>query len=217
MQTHRRILGGALLALGAGAALAQCPSLLVERYIPAECEACWRDAAVPPASSTVLDWIVPSAHGDAAPLAPAALAEAAARAPRIAPDATLERRHALAAARGVDVRVEDGPILNGYLGVRLTVRHDGRGSLPEGAVGYIALVEALAPGEEGSPVERRLVRQLAGPLTLDPMRKDVEHLLAVRIAVGTRIDGLAVIGWVETPSRRILAAAARSAGCGPIE
>ncbi|MBK6864865.1 MAG: hypothetical protein IPG91_15715 [Ideonella sp.] len=216
MQTHRWILGGPLLALAAGTALAQCPNRLVERYIPADCEACWRDAAVPPAGSAVLDWIVPSARGDAAPLAAAALAAATARAPRSAPDATLERRHALA-ARGVDVRVEDGPILNGYLGVRLTVRHDGRGSLPEGAVGYIALVEALAPGEEGSPVERRLVRQLAGPLTLDPMRKDVEHLLAVRIAVGTRIDGLAVIGWVETPSRRILAAAARSAGCGPIE
>jgi hypothetical protein len=216
MQTHRWILGAALFALVCGAARAQCPTLLVERFIPADCEACWREGKAAPAGSVVLDWIVPSPRGDEAPLATAALAEAAARAPRIAPDATLERRHALA-ARGVDVRVEDGPILNGYMGSRLTVRHDGRGSLPDGAVGYIALVETLAPGEEGSHVERRLVRRLAGPLTLDPIRKEVEHLLALRIAVGTRIDGLTVIGWVETPSRQILAAAAGTAGCGPGE
>lgn len=216
VRRHLRRLGAALLGSAALSANAACPALLIERYIPADCAACWRSAAAPPPDSAVLDWIVPSARGDAAPLAAAALAEAAARAPRLAPDAMQERRHTLAAS-GLQVRIEDGPIFNGYMGVRLTVRHGAGTPLPEGVVGYIALVETFAPGEEGSPVERRIVRQLAGPLTLDPTRAEVEHLLALRIAVGTRIDGLGAMGWVESAAGRILAAAAGPEACGRIE
>lgn len=217
LRPHRagaRACAAALLACAAsGAVRAQCATVLVERYIPADCEACWNTAKAPGVATTVLDWIVPSARGDDAPLSAAALAEAAARAPGLAPDATRERRHALD-ARGPDVRVEDGPVLNGYMGLRLTVQLDGRGALPEGAVGYLALVDVLAAGEEGSPVARRLVRLLAGPLTLDPSRPAVEHLLALRIPMGMRIDRLATVGWVQDGSGRVLAmGAASESGC----
>src|SRR4051812_21681050 len=72
----------ALLAAGAACANARAqadchaprPTLLVERYISADCAACWQSAPPLPAGAAgkgvpfALDWIVPSARGEAAPL-----------------------------------------------------------------------------------------------------------------------------------------------------
>lgn len=202
----------ALLALAGTEAWAQCPKVLVERFIPAECEACWRQGKAPAAGIAVLDWIVPSARGDDAPLAAAALPEASARATDIRPDATFERRHALASS-ALRVGVEDGPAWNGYMGLRLAVQR-GSAPLPEGAAGYLALVETLAAGDEGSPIVRRLVRVLAGPLTLDASRLAIEHLLALRIPQGARSDRLGAVGWVQDGAGRVLAfAVAGDAAC----
>ena len=59
------------------------PVALFERFISADCEACWGDAATPApsakAGAVVLDWIVPSAQGDDAPLSAAATNDAALR------------------------------------------------------------------------------------------------------------------------------------------
>ena len=95
---HAGILGVALAAV-AGAALAagddapnaparSCPRVnaaVLERFISAECEACWTDASVarPDASEWLLDWIVPSSRGDEAPLSSAAPREALSRARRV--------------------------------------------------------------------------------------------------------------------------------------
>lgn len=214
MQTHRWILGGALIALACGAAQAQCATVLVERFIPADCEACWREGKALSAGSFVLDWIVPSARGDEAPLSAAALTEASARSGAIQPDATLERRHTLAASV-LRVQVEDGPAWNGYMGLRLAVRHDGA-ALPEGATGWLALVENLAAAEEGSPIARRVVRVLAGPLALDPARPTVDHLLALRLPQGARASRLGAVGWVEDAVGRVVALAqAGASNCAP--
>ncbi|HRI18325.1 MAG TPA: hypothetical protein PL196_07365, partial [Burkholderiaceae bacterium] len=79
---------------------------------------------------------------------------------------------------------------------------------------YLALVETLSAGDEGSPIARRLVRVLAGPLTLDPSRLAIEHLLALRIPQGARSDRLGAVGWVQDGAGRMLAfAVAGDAAC----
>lgn len=188
---------GALLALLAFAtsAQAQCPDLLVERFIPAECAACWSEAGAPPAHSVVLDWIVPSPRRDAAPLSAAAVAEAGARAGGIDGGPTRQRQHLLGRA-GVRLTVEDGPAWHGYVGLRLRATRHGA-AWPAGAAGYLALVETLRAGEDGTPVPRNVVRAVAGPLTLDDAAASTTHLVALRIPHGTRVDRLGALSWVE--------------------
>ena len=118
------------LAAAATPAPAGCaaprPTVLVERYLSADCEACWQSAPpLPPdtaaAAPFVLDWIVPGASGEAAPLAVAALPEAAARVARagaLRADEALTQTTPLP-ARALHVEVQDGPAWNGYIGLRL--------------------------------------------------------------------------------------------------
>ena len=67
-------LAAALLALGASAARAQsycasdgvtAPAALVERFINADCEACWRDSGSlqPRRGDLAVDWVVPGGRG----------------------------------------------------------------------------------------------------------------------------------------------------------
>jgi hypothetical protein len=42
--------------------------------------------------------------------------------------------------------------------------------VPPGAVAYAALVEHVPAGNEGSPIERNLVRAVVGPMGLDELR-----------------------------------------------
>jgi hypothetical protein len=203
-----------LLALPAQA---QCPSqdarVVLERFVPADCAACWRDAPAPAGAPAVLDWIVPSPRGDEAPLSAAALAEATARAGAPAADATLQRRHFLKPQRRLRVGVLDGPAWNGYIGLQLRVQQRDA-ALPRGAVAYLALVENVDAGDEGTPVARRLVRALVGPLPLDAASPANEHLRAVRLPMGVRLDRLGSVGWVENASGQMLSwATATSEDC----
>ncbi|MBA2674768.1 MAG: hypothetical protein H0U68_13945, partial [Ramlibacter sp.] len=94
MPPHRlRLAAAPLLALAcalvAGAAQALCsseiggpqPTALLERFISADCDTCWSDPATPRATGRELaiDWIVPGARGDDAPLAKGETREALAR------------------------------------------------------------------------------------------------------------------------------------------
>lgn len=208
-----RRFGSALLgSITTLTAHAACPGLLIERFIPADCEACWRNGEPALPGSLALDWIVPAAQGDAAPLAAAAVSEATRRSPGAKAGTTLERRHALP-ARGLRIEVEDGPAWSGYIGVLLRVQR-GEQPLPTGAAGYLALVETVRPGEEGTPIERHLLRVVAGPLTIDAALPRVEHLLALRLPQGARGNRLSAFGWVEDGSGRVLGAArADEAAC----
>ena len=216
MPSPLRPVFAALLAMPLLAVAGQdaCPSALLERYISADCDACWRSGTTPDAATLMLDWIVPSGRGDDAPLSAVAVPEAVARAGALPPSATLERRHTLG-PRGPRVEVEDGPAWNGYIGLRLRVQRAAE-ALPPGTAGYLALVESVPAGDEGSPIARRVVRVLAGPLVLDPSRDVTEHLIALRIPVGARTDRLGAVGWVQTPPGGILSAAqARPVRCAP--
>jgi len=155
----------------------------------------------------VLDWIVPSAYGDEAPLSAAAFAEAADRAGALPTDATMQRRHALAPSAGLHVSVQDGPAWNGYIGLQLSVERLA-GTLPRGAVGYLALVENVPAGTEGTPIARQLVRSVVGPLPLDAGGpKRIDHLRALRIPLGSKPARLTAVGWIEAPAGKVIAAA----------
>ncbi|EWS54242.1 hypothetical protein X551_02941 [Methylibium sp. T29] len=94
--------------------------------------------------------------------------------------------------------VGGGPAWNGYLGLQLQAS----GKLPEGAEVYLALVEHIAAGSDGSPVERRLVRSVAGPLVLDADGRRSTQWRALRIPEGAkpeRLQGMA--WWVDREAR----------------
>ncbi len=185
------------LTAGAQAAPAcPAPRQVVERFVPADCEACWAEAgAALPGSAWVLDWIAPSPRGPEAPLAVAALAEAAERldALGVAPAAasTQTFRWTLPARPALTLRVAGGPAWNGYLGLELTAR----GKPPAGAVAYVALVEDVPAGSEGTAVARRLVRAVAGPLALDAGGRASTQLRALRIPEGARAERLRGAAW----------------------
>jgi hypothetical protein len=200
---HPSILGAGVIALAAALACAAAgaapgcaaPARVVERFIDADCERCWRtpEAAAPPASAWVLDWIAPSARGDEAALSPAALPEAAARLAALArsappPDDTLQADWPLAASAPITLRVEAGPAWNGYFGLQLRAR----GKPPAGAQAFLALTEELPAGAEGSPVARRLVRSVAGPLALADTTRE---LRALRIPEGAQPERLRAVAW----------------------
>ena len=218
----------ALLAAGAACAHARAeadchaprPGLLVERYLSADCAACWQSAPPLPAGAAgqgvpfALDWIVPSTRGEAAPLSLAATPEATkrvARAGALRSDEALTLTMPLAARSEMRVVVRDGPAWNGYIGLQFDASYASTRPLPAGLAGWLALVERIPAGSEGTPVERRLVRTLVGPLPLATLagERAVQHLRAVRVPENAQPARLSVVGWIETPAGRVLAVADR--------
>jgi hypothetical protein len=159
----------------------------------------------------VLDWIVPAQ--DDAPMAAAALAEAAARAPGLGPARTLTRDRLLPPASPLVLRVTDGPAINGYIGLQLRVTRPGRRLGL--AVGYIALVERVPAGSDGTALPRQLVRALVGPLGLDELatRSSTTHRAATRLPETARPERLSAVAWVETPDGALLAATWAGSAC----
>jgi len=222
----------AALALAALPAWSFCPpnapTLLLERFVPADCERCWSSAPPNPGSTLsarerifALDWIVPSTtRGDEAPLAAAAIGEAR---DRVAKAGSLSSDEALSVARplprasaALRIEVADGPVVNGYVALRFVARTSGA-ALPRGIAGYMALVERVPAGEEGSPVDRQLVRAQVGPLSLETLRAGmpVEHFSAIRLPETAKPDRLAAVAWVERgdQQRVIAVSASTSVAC----
>lgn len=218
-------IGALALAAGALAQAADCaaappPRLLLERYISADCVACWR--AVPPMPETptrgappfVLDWIVPGAAD--APLAARAVAEAATRAARagaLAADEALTQATPLPARSALRLTVQGGPAVHGWIGVQFEVRYASARALPAGVAGWLALVEPIDPSDGGSAVARRVVREVAGPLPMPGLAegRTVGHLHAFRLPEGAPVERLGAVGWLETPAGRVLAIAEKDA------
>jgi len=210
-----------LAALFATAARAQScssdgqpqPLALLERFISADCEDCWaRATAQPKKGELAIDWIAPGARGDDAPLSAAATRDA------------LERLHALkrkppspvdtvrtAKRDGAGtLRVAQGPAFNGYLGASIESPDAGRGPF----TGWLALVETLPAGTEGSPVERNLVRNLlVVPWPAEPGTRFEARPMA--IPEGANPDRLRVVGWLAD-SRGVIRAISESR-CDPEE
>ena len=179
-----------------------------EVFTAADCAPCWSAPAVPTvAPGWRLDWITPAATN--APLAAAALAEAAERAARAsAAPAVAGRPSALR------LQVAAGPAWNGYFGLQMTLQRaragSNRAALPAGSVAWLALVELLPAGAEGSPVARALVRSVVGPLALDgpAAGPPLTHLRALRWPEGAQPERLQARAWIESASGQVLLMAA---------
>nr|WP_315425656.1 hypothetical protein [uncultured Albidiferax sp.] len=179
------------------------PTALLERFTSADCETCWSDpqAAQPGAGTVALDWIVPGAQGDEAPLSAAARQDG------------LDRLQALGQAQSPEtaqqpskalLRVARGPALGGYIGTSIELQPTGPIHGPLTA--WLALVETIAAGTDGTPVERNLVRNT---LVLDwnAAAGSWKEIRPLAVPEGAQAARLRVIGWVEDASARVLAAA----------
>lgn len=187
------------------------PRALVERFLSADCADCWTDAATarPRRGELALDWIVPGSQGEEAPLSAAASRDGLQRlqalgrpVPAAADSARSPRR-----GPGLQLRVAHGLPLGGYLGTSIALR----GAPPGPWTVWLALVEDIPAGTEGTPVPRQLVRSL---LQLDwsgqgPWRE----MRPLSIPAGAVPERLGVVGWVQD-TRGVIVAITRSA-CGP--
>lgn len=215
-------LAAALLVLGAGAARAQSycasdgvapPAALVERFINADCEACWREAGTvsPRRGELALDWIVPGGRGDDAPLASVARRDGIERLeslgrPRPLQADALRHRSNPPSRR---LRVAHGLPFNGYVGASIELKPATGGPW----TAWLVLVETLPPGIEDSPVERNLVRNSlrvtwAAPRVAQPKDEPARLFESRPMALpeGVRPERLRVVGWVEDARGRVAAA-----------
>ena len=207
-------------ATAAPAPRSNCPAAQAavrEFFIAADCSRCWGEAATEarPPTGWRFDWIVPVA-ADAA-MAVAALPEAAERAER-APGAvgrpapgtqSAHQRPALPARQAPRFSVVSGPAWQGYIGVELSLRQDGDRRWPAGSSAWIALVELVDAGSEGTSVARALVRTTAGPLPLPQADgRPLKHLRALRWPASALPERLQARAWIEGPDGALLAVAA---------
>ncbi|MFY3385616.1 hypothetical protein [Paracidovorax sp. MALMAid1276] len=212
------------------------PTAVFERFIHADCAACW-SAANPPApsptpSTAVLDWIVPSAAGDDAPLSAAATTDAQQRLQalgrtlRSGTDVHIATVEPMAAKGGAParLRVARGLAFNDYLGTAIEFAParkaaSSRASDASGASGAawtytLVLAEEVPAGTEGTAVARQLVRNvLQGQWRADEPRTTRSAWAAwmetrsMRIPEGAKVDRLNMVGWVQDAEGRIVAAA----------
>lgn len=214
----RHLAAALALLVSVASQAATCPAPtapLREWWINADCTTCWTqsDPTTAP-KGWRLDWIVPAPAAADAALAGAALPQAAERLARLhlqAPPADAARVADQASRRSAGrLKVQSGPAWNGYIGVELVWTPQRRTPVPAGAQAWLALVEDVPAGTEGSPIARTLVRNVAGPLPLDAARagQPFSHLQALRWPDGARPERLLARGWIEAPDGRILLMAA---------
>lgn len=209
------------LALAAPSALAQsvCASdgqrpakALLERFMPADCADCWTRAPAPAAGSETLalDWVLPGLQGDEAALSAVATRDGLDRLEALdqaAVSGPWEHSARVAAGGSYRLRVAHGVAFNGYLGVSIAIQR----SPPRPASaksptlkGWLALVETLPAGTEGSPVERYLVRNLF-QTTWNMRRPPAVQARSMAVSEGANPDRLSLIGWLEDDQGRLLA------------
>lgn len=226
---------GLLLALfGASLAHAQAtcssdgqarPVAVLERFISADCEACWGEPASPAPSAqsgtVVLDWIVPGAAGDDAALSAAATNDALTRLQtlgRAVPARTdVHTASATEAPAPGRLRVAHGQPFNDYLGTAISLAPP-RGTGQRGAAAgpwsfYLLLVESVPVGTDGTAVPRNLVRNmLQGTWDERNQLSKKEHfgwkeIRPMRIPEGAKPERLRMVGWVQDAQGRVVTAA----------
>ena len=208
------------------------PVALVERFISADCDACWSDPATPKVKATelALDWIVPSAKGDDAPLSAAASRDALARLQALrlpAPGTAASARHNVAApsaAKAPTLRVAHGVALGGYMGTSIELKPARGGTLPrQPLTAWLLLVEQVPAGTDGTPVARNLVRNAILPswnvhsqlLTTEqagrqrpPAPARLYESRPMSIPAGANPENMRVVGWVQDAKGQVIASAA---------
>ena len=198
--------------------------MLLERFINANCDTCWADPATPKAMAgqVALDWVVPGDKGSDAPLSAVAAREGLQRLEALrqaVPAQSLANTSPVKAIKGATLRVAHGLPLSGYLGTSIELK-----PIPAAAKGrqwtaWLALVETLPSGTEGSPVERNLIRNVLqtnwdGRKQLSKTEQNrFFDARSMSIAEGANPDRMRVVGWVENEKGEMVAAA--QSRCAP--
>jgi hypothetical protein len=203
------------------------PLLLVEHFISADCAACWSapQATPPAAQAMTVDWIVPSAQGDEAPLSAAAIREAHMRLDSLGQTSLIASSETTTRVLGepaYQLQVAHGLSVGAYVGATIEFKtaDNAQPSMPLTA--WLLLVETVPAGVEGAPSEKNLVRNV---LVLTWARPDEQtksgqsifrELRPLSIAQGARAPRLRVMGWVQDARGQVLSAA-QSVCVTPIE
>jgi hypothetical protein len=195
------------------------PTQLLERFINADCDSCWKDPATPKtgAGQLALDWVTPGGKGDDAPMSAVATRDALARLQSLkqqTPAAASALAQPVRSVKGATLRVAHGLPLADYVGASIELKPVPAAARGQNLTAWLALVEALPAGTEGSPVARNLVRNLFQSTW--NVRKQLSKTeqdrffdqRSMSIAAGVDASRLRVVGWVEDQKGRIVAAAA---------
>jgi hypothetical protein len=206
------------------------PTALLERFINADCDSCWKNPATPAPQlgQMALDWVLPGSKGEDAPLSAVASRDGVNRIEVLGaglPDKTTSSTRVIPNPRKKDssLRVAHGLVLSGYIGVSIELKPVGsikakQPHLPLTA--WLVLVESIPEGTEGTPVARNLVRNALqvnwnGHNQLS--KKERSRFFESRVmsvAQGVNPDHLRVMGWVEDVKGKVLVAA--QSGCTPL-
>jgi hypothetical protein len=195
------------------------PIQLLERFINADCDSCWKDPATPKAGAgqLALDWVAPGSKGDDAPMSAIAIRDALARLESLKkqpPTASSAQAQAVRGVKGATLRVAHGLPLGDYVGASIELKPVPGSARGQNWTAWLALVETLPAGTEGSPVARNLVRNLLqatwnGRKQLSKTERNrFFDQRSMSIASGVDASRLRVIGWVEDQQGQIVAAAA---------
>ena len=190
------------------------PRWLVERFMSADCTACWGETTLPrpPRGAATLDWVVPSPTGEDAPMAAVARPEALERLQALGHngDDLREWEHRSAeASRGhrPRLRVAHGLAVGDHIGASLAF-HAPAPSAQGPFTAWLALAEWLPAGAEGSPVARVLVRNvLTAPIDAQPAQKWPQLWRPMNVPEGAQPARLGVVGWVTDARGQVIALA----------
>lgn len=195
------------------------PTALLERFISADCAACWRDPATLAAAQNiaVLDWVVPGKLGEEAPLSVAASQAALERLEDqklLIPSTLASHGQQVIGWKGAQLRVVQGPPVTGYLGAIVSLKLSTEVLSDAPLQAWLVMVESLPQGQEGSPVARNLVRnvlKLPWKLHNAPENKSPLTFFELRpltIPEGALPARLRLIGWIENAQGQILSLSA---------
>ncbi len=193
------------------------PVALLERFINADCADCWTDSGTLRAGrgELALDWIVPGARGEDAPLSAVATRDALKRLEALgmpAPSGSANRKTRVAGPAGT-LRVAHGLPVSGYIGASIALKPVPRNRSAQPWTAWLALVETIPVGTEGTPVARNFVRNVLqanwdGRKQLSKEeRTGFLESRVMDIPAGMRPDRAQVIGWLQDDQGRIIAAA----------
>lgn len=179
----------------------RAPAALLERFISADCEACWAQGEAPARGVLALDWIVPGSQGEDAPLAAVARRDALQRLQALGRTPPAQAEAVRTPRQGTGrLRVAHGLPFNDYVAASIAQRPARTGT----QTAWLALVETIPAGSDGTPVERNLVRNLL--VTEWKGRAPAGRWLESRpMAIGANAqpDRLRVVGWVQDARGRI--------------
>ena len=185
---------------------------LRERFINADCAGCWTAGDTPAArpGELSLDWVLPGDQGDDALLSAVARRDGLERLQALhqpLPAGQSQRGARVTGPPNWRLRLAHGIAFNGYIGVSIEFKHSSAAppakDLP--LTGWLALVETLPAGTEGSPLERQLVR---GLFKSDWDRRQPGAVLSRSMAVseGVNPERLSLVGWLENARGELLTA-----------